>query len=105
MQHAERLTLAEMREFLAASNTLSFAGAGRRQIYGLVERTLRAQQYLRLSKGLYHINDNRLVLTTEPFLWFEGVLQQQDNVTSVKAEQVRPLADVAKLEIASHDFH
>ena len=39
-----------MREFLAASNTLSFAGAGRRQIYGLVERTLRAQQYLRLSK-------------------------------------------------------
>ena len=46
MQHAERLTLAEMREFLAASNTLSFAGAGRRQIYGLVERTLRAQQYL-----------------------------------------------------------
>ena len=49
--------------------------------------------------------DNRLVLTTEPFLWFEGVLQQQDNVTSVKAEQVRPLADVAKLEIASHDFH
>ena len=50
MQHAERLTLAEMREFLAASNTLSFAGAGRRQIYGLVERTLRAQQYLRLSK-------------------------------------------------------
>ena len=50
MQHAERLTLAEMREFLAASNTLSFAGAGRRQMYGLVERTLRAQQYLRLSK-------------------------------------------------------
>ena len=28
MQHAERLTLAEMREFLAASNTLSFAGGG-----------------------------------------------------------------------------
>ncbi len=49
--------------------------------------------------------DNRLVLTTEPFLWFEGVVQQQDNVTSVKAKTVRPLADVAKLEIASHDFH
>ena len=49
--------------------------------------------------------DNRLVLTTEPFLWFEGVVQQQDNVTSVKAERVRPLAEVAKLEIASHDFH
>ena len=49
--------------------------------------------------------NNRLVLTTEPFLWFEGVLQQQDNVTSVKAERVRPLAEVAKLEITSHDFH
>ena len=50
MQHAERLTLAERREFLAASNTLSFAGAGRRQIYGLVEHTWRAQQYLGLAK-------------------------------------------------------
>ncbi len=29
MQHAERLTLAEMREFLSASNTLSFAAADR----------------------------------------------------------------------------
>jgi len=33
MQHAERLTLAEMREFVAASNNLSFAGTGRKQIY------------------------------------------------------------------------
>ena len=49
--------------------------------------------------------DNRLVLTTEPFLWFEGVVQQQDNVTSVKAKMVRPLAEAAKLEITSHDFH
>ena len=50
MQHAERLTLAEMQEFLAASNTLSFAAAGRKQIYGLVEGVLRPQQYLGLSK-------------------------------------------------------
>ncbi len=50
MQHGERLTLAQMREFLAASNTLSFAGAGRRQIYALVEGALRAQQYLGLAK-------------------------------------------------------
>ena len=35
-----------MREFLAASKRLSFAGSGRRQIYGLIEHTLRAQQYL-----------------------------------------------------------
>ena len=34
-QHAERLTLAEMREFLAASNNLSFAGAGRPYLWGL----------------------------------------------------------------------
>ena len=44
MQHAEPVTLAELREFLAASNTLSFAAAGRRQVYGLVERGPRAQQ-------------------------------------------------------------
>jgi len=50
MQHAERLTLAEMREFLSASNNLSFAGSGRKQIYGLLERTLRAQNYLELPK-------------------------------------------------------
>ncbi len=50
MQHAERLTLAEMREFLRASNNLSFAGTGRQQIYGLVEGVLRAQKYLGLAK-------------------------------------------------------
>ena len=50
MQHAERLTLAEMREFLAASNNLSFAGTGRKQIYGLVEGVLRTQKYLGLAK-------------------------------------------------------
>ena len=40
MQHAERLTLAEMREFLDASSNLSFAGTGRKQIYGLLEALL-----------------------------------------------------------------
>ena len=50
MQYAERLTLAEMREFLSASNNLSFAGTGRQQIYGLVEGVLRAQKYLGLAK-------------------------------------------------------
>ncbi len=50
MQHAERLTLAEMQEFLSASNNLSFAGTGRQQIYGLVEGVLRAQKYLGLSR-------------------------------------------------------
>ncbi len=41
MQHAQRLTLGEMREFVASSGRLSFTGAERKQIYGLVERTLR----------------------------------------------------------------
>ncbi len=50
MRHAERLTLAEMREFLSASSTLSFAGTGRKQIYGLLERVLRTHKYLALSK-------------------------------------------------------
>ncbi len=50
MQHAERLTRAEMREFLSASSALSFAGTGRKQIYGLIEGVLRAQKYLGLAK-------------------------------------------------------
>ena len=50
MQHAEHLTLAQMREFLSASSSLSFAGAGRRQIYALIERVLRTQKYLGLTK-------------------------------------------------------
>ena len=46
MQHAELLTPVEMREFLSFGSTLSFTAAGRKQIYGRVERTLRTQQYL-----------------------------------------------------------
>ena len=50
MEHAERLTLAEMREFVASSSSLTFTGAERKEIYGLVERTLQAHEYLRLAK-------------------------------------------------------
>ena len=50
MEHAQRLTLAEMREFVASSGSLSFTGAERKEIHGLVERTLQAHEYLRLSK-------------------------------------------------------
>ena len=39
-----------MREFAAASGSLSFTGGERKQIYGLGERTLQAHEYLRLSK-------------------------------------------------------
>ena len=50
MEHAQRLTLVEMREFVASSSRLTFTGADRKQIYPLVQRTLQAHEYLRLSK-------------------------------------------------------
>jgi error-prone DNA polymerase len=47
---------------------------------------------------------NRLLLVSEKFLLIEGVLQHQDNVVSVKAQRVLPLA-VTDAETRSHDFH
>jgi error-prone DNA polymerase len=47
---------------------------------------------------------NRLLLASERFLAIEGILQNQDNVISVKAERVQPLF-VTKAETVSHDFH
>jgi error-prone DNA polymerase len=47
---------------------------------------------------------NRLLLASERFLAIEGILQNQDNVISVKAERVLPLF-VTKAETTSHDFH
>jgi error-prone DNA polymerase len=47
---------------------------------------------------------HRLVLVDKPFLMIEGVLQNQDNVVSVKAKHIRAL----QFHIAaapSHDFH
>jgi error-prone DNA polymerase len=51
---------------------------------------------------LFH--ENRLLLTSERFLAVEGILQNQDNVISVRAERVQPLF-VTKAETISHDFH
>jgi error-prone DNA polymerase len=51
---------------------------------------------------LFH--ENRLLLTSERFLAIEGILQNQDNVISVRAERVQPLF-VTKAETDSHDFH
>jgi error-prone DNA polymerase len=46
----------------------------------------------------------RLVLVDHPFLLIEGVLQNQDNVVSIKAKRVKPLS--FKIAAApSHDFH
>ncbi|HSE49495.1 MAG TPA: error-prone DNA polymerase [Terriglobales bacterium] len=46
----------------------------------------------------------RTELASERFLMVEGVLQNQDNVLSVKAERVEPLR-VTRAETSSHDFH
>jgi error-prone DNA polymerase len=47
---------------------------------------------------------NRLLVGSEQFLMVEGVLQNQDNVISVKAERVLPL-DVTRAQTTSHDFY
>jgi error-prone DNA polymerase len=49
-------------------------------------------------------HENRLLLTSERFLAVEGILQNQDNVISVRAERVQRLF-VTQAETASHDFH
>ena len=55
-----------------------------------------------IAPDLFH--SNRLLLASEKFLAIEGILQNQDNVISVKAERVMPLF-VTKAETVSHDFH
>jgi error-prone DNA polymerase len=55
-----------------------------------------------IAPDLFH--QNRLLLASERFLAIEGILQNQDNVISVKAERVLPLF-VTQAETDSHDFH
>ena len=55
-----------------------------------------------IAPDLFH--RNRLLLASEKFLAIEGILQNQDNVISVKAEKVQSLF-VTKAETVSHDFH
>jgi error-prone DNA polymerase len=50
------------------------------------------------------IQKARILLISARFLMVEGILQNQDNVISVKAERVFPL-DVTHAETSSHDFH
>jgi error-prone DNA polymerase len=47
---------------------------------------------------------NRLLLSSAQFLMVEGILQNQDNVISVKAECVLPLS-ITRAETSSHDFY
>ena len=46
----------------------------------------------------------RFKILDEPFLLIDGILQNQDGVTSVKAERLLALGGAA-VEIDSHDFH
>jgi DNA-directed DNA polymerase III PolC len=50
------------------------------------------------------LQKNRILLSSGRFLLVEGILQNQDNVISVKAERVLPL-NVTQAETSSHDFH
>ena len=47
---------------------------------------------------------NRLLLVSEKFVLVEGILQNQDNVISVKARRIMPL-HVTEAQTTSHDFH
>jgi error-prone DNA polymerase len=47
---------------------------------------------------------NRLLITSEQFLMVEGILQNQDNVVSVKAHRVMQLT-ITQAATSSHDFH
>ncbi len=47
---------------------------------------------------------NRLLVGSEQFLMVEGILQNQDNVISVKAERVLPL-NITRAQTTSHDFY
>jgi error-prone DNA polymerase len=47
---------------------------------------------------------DRLVIVEEPFLIVDGVLQNQDGVTSVRAEQVQGLRGV-DVDFDAHDFY
>jgi error-prone DNA polymerase len=50
---------------------------------------------------------NRLVIVEEPFLIVDGVLQSQDGVTSVRAEEVQGMRrpDIDDIDFRAHDFY
>ena len=47
---------------------------------------------------------DRLVIVEEPFLIVDGVLQSQDGVTSIRAEQVQGMKG-ASIDFDAHDFY
>ena len=49
MQNLERLSLAEVKEFVEGNRRVRLSTETREETYGLVETTLRSQQYRKLS--------------------------------------------------------
>ena len=51
MKNLERLSLAEMEEFVRGNRKVTLSLEGQAAIYGFVEALLKVQQYRRLSRG------------------------------------------------------
>src|SRR4029077_19294758 len=51
MQEGEKLSLEQIRAFLEASDGVGFQAADRAELYGWINRTLREQDYERLTRG------------------------------------------------------
>jgi error-prone DNA polymerase len=59
------------------------------------------------------LDNNRILILSEKFLWLEGILQNQGNVVSIKIDRVRALrevyttdqVDITDVAVRSHDFH
>jgi len=64
MKNLERLTLAEMKEFVTTNRQVGWSPLERAPVYELIERVLLAQQYRRLSKGQKGIVRSFLVKVT-----------------------------------------
>ena len=60
-----------------------------------------------ISNAIIHpdlYDNNRLLVIQERFLLIEGILQNQENVVSVKAARIEPL-NITHAQTTSHDFH
>ena len=64
MRNLERLTLAEMKEFVTTNRQVGWSVPERASAYGLIERVLKAQQYRRLGRGHKGIVRNFLAKVT-----------------------------------------
>ena len=51
MQNLERMSLAEMKEFVEGNRKVCFSTEAREEAYGFIEGTLKSQQYRKLNKG------------------------------------------------------